>query len=86
MITIRANSEAERRVFQGYWQDGAMDIAAGLALVTTGIIWLTGPAIGQSLAPLVAFVVFPMLGKRVSEPRMGRVRFNEQRRAKLQRR
>ena len=83
MMTLIAKADPESRVFKGYWQDGALDVAAGLALVTTGIFWLTGPAVGQSIAPVVAFAVYPILRKRVTEPRLGYVRFNAQRRSKL---
>ncbi len=82
MITT-AQSKPESRLFQGYWQDGSLDLAAGLALVTMGIFWLTGPTVAQPFAPLIAFVLYPTLRRFVTEPRLGHVRFNAQRRAKL---
>lgn len=73
----------ESRLFRGHWQDGSIDLSAGLALATTGVFWLTGPPVGQALAPAVAFVVYPLLRKNVTDPRLGHVRFNARRRSRL---
>ena len=85
MTALATPSNPESRLFRGFWQDGALDLSAGLALTTMGVFWLTGPVVGQTLAPLVAFVLFPILRKRVTEPRFGHVRFNAKRRSRLRR-
>ena len=77
--------DLETRIFRGTWSDGSIDVSAGVALLVTGIFWLTGPAVGQSIAPLVGLVLYPILRSKVSEPRIGRVRFGAGRRAKLRR-
>ncbi len=73
----------EARVFRGNWMDGALDVSAGAALVVTGVFWLTGPTAGQTLAPVLAFVLYPILRSKITEPRIGHVRFAKERRAKL---
>jgi hypothetical protein len=83
MVAIKTKSDPESRIFRSYWQDWALDLSAGIALVITGIFWLTGPAVGQSLAPVIAFVLYPILRKRVTEPRLGYVRFSEHSRSRL---
>ncbi len=78
-----AMANAESRVFKGYWADGSLDLAAGIALLVTGVFWLTGPAVCQSLAPLIGLFLYPILRKKLTEPRLGSVRFSAMRRSRL---
>ena len=83
MATLKSMSGPETRIFKGFWQDGALDLSAGVALLVTGVFWLTGPAVGQSLAPVIALALYPILRSKVTEPRLGYVRFSAERRSRL---
>lgn len=85
MASQTAISALETRIFRGYWQDGALDLSAGLALTFAAILWLLGAKVGIAIAPAIGLAAFPILRKRITEPRIGHVRFNETRRTKLRR-
>jgi hypothetical protein len=85
MASQTAIPALETRIFRAYWQDGALDLAAGLALMFAAVLWLLGAKVGIAIAPAIGLAAFPILRKRITEPRMGSVRFNESRRSKLRR-
>ena len=66
-----------------YWQDGSVDLFAGLGLTWIAVAWLCDLI---ALGPLAAAVFVPSwvaFRRRVVEPRLGHVRFNEQRQSRL---
>lgn len=74
MVALAA--QLEKRIYQAYWQDGLLDLLAGVALVLTGVGWLAGFIPAGGIAPVLALVLWPGLRRRITEPRMGYVRFN----------
>lgn len=90
--------EIERRAFTSTFQDGLWDIFLGLLLLNVGIGAILGGLLGEtemslmfllgSMVGLTAFAGLVLLGfwagkKFVTTPRIGRVRFGEQRKAKM---
>jgi hypothetical protein len=87
--------ELERKAFRSTFQDGLWDIFLGLLLLNVGVGALLGGADDMSLKfllgsmlGLTAFAGLVLLGfwagkKFITAPRIGQVRFGEQRKAKM---
>ncbi|MCO6436901.1 MAG: hypothetical protein J5J06_07425 [Phycisphaerae bacterium] len=70
-------SRVEKRVFHAYWQDGLLDILAGVSVMAIGLGWLLGVLVAGMGVPIVAIFVWGVLRRRVTEPRLGRVTFSD---------
>jgi hypothetical protein len=71
--------QLEQQVYESTWNDGLIDLCTGVALLIIGIIWVTGQSVyGTFVAPLM-IPVWVAARKRISEPRMGVVRFSADR-------
>ncbi len=75
----------ESRVYRAYWQDGSLDLFAGLAAAVIGIAWIFDLVALGPLAPVVAIPAWSVFRKQVVEPRLGYVRFDEKRRSRMRR-
>ncbi len=73
----------EARVFRAYWQDGVLDLLAGLGVVLIGLGWLAGFPLAGVVVPPIALVTWPILRSRITGPRLGRVRFGPDRRFEM---
>ena len=71
--------KAHDRVYRTFWQDGLLDVFAGLALVGVGISWVTGYHGLGAVCPAIAVPLWSVFRKRLVEPRLGHVRFDEER-------
>jgi len=78
-------SGAEERVYRAYWQDGTMDLFAGLIAGTIGIAWLLDLVWLGPIAPVLLVPFWALLRRRVVEPRLGRVRFRPERTRRIRR-
>jgi hypothetical protein len=75
----------EARIFTAWWQDGLIDLLAGIGITLIGVAWLLGwPAIGAAV-PAMIVPLWGDLRSRITEGRLGRVRFSAERRRKLTR-
>lgn len=71
----RSDSWSESALFHAYWDDGLLDLLAGLALLLIGLGWQSRLGILAILqAPLWTMLWFP-LRQRIVEPRAGYVAF-----------
>ena len=81
MDTVGTSSldQIEKQAYQAIWEDGLIDIFAGLALFLIGVVWISqDSAYGSIVAPaLVPF--WTVARKRISEARMGVVNFSAER-------
>lgn len=73
----------EARVFRAYWQDGLIDLLAGASVVAIGVGWIAGFVLASVVVPPIALSLWPLLRRRITEPRLGRVRFNARRRFEM---
>jgi len=72
----------EARLHSAYWGDGALDLCIGLGVLAIGTGWLLGAVVSAAAVPAVMIPVWMALRKRVVEPRLGRVVFDEKRRSR----
>jgi len=72
----------ERNAFRSYWDDGLLDLLAGLCLVAIGASWWKDAAVLGAVFPAVAFSMWYPLRKRLIEPRLGYVEFSGKRELK----
>ena len=73
----------EARLFRAYWQDGLLDLLAGLAVSLIGAAWLFDFVLAVVIVPPVVITMWPLLRARITEPRLGSVRFNSERMSAL---
>lgn len=83
MITGSELAGTEAKVFRAYWQDGLLDLVAGSTVVLIGFGWIAGLWISGIVVPPVALVAWPILRRRITEPRLGAVRFGPERRSRM---
>jgi len=69
----------EQDVYESTWSDGLLDICTGLALLTIGILWVTGLSTYSAFAPAVLIPIWVSARKRIIEPRTGVVQFSAER-------
>jgi hypothetical protein len=71
--------KTEARLFEAYWQDGLLDLLAGVSVAVIGIGWLFNLVAVTAAVPAIAVVTWPALRGRITAPRLGEVKFNAQR-------
>lgn len=77
--------KTEARVFAAWWQDGLLDLMAGVGVALIGVAWILGlPAIG-AVVPAMIVPLWGDLRSRITEGRLGRARFGAERRRRLTR-
>ncbi len=85
MNEIQGAAKLESKIYTGYWQDGTVDLVAGGCLALIGLSWINGyPALG-AIVPALGVPVWMALRQSVTVPRMGQVKFSQQREARQRR-
>lgn len=74
----------EVSIYRAQFDDGLLDILAGLAMAVIGLGWLTEPVL-SAVAPVLLVAVWPLLRKKITAPRIGEVEFSTTRKALMQR-
>ncbi len=80
MAARSALASTEAKVFHAYWQDGILDLIAGAGAVLIGVGWVLGYVLSVVLVPALVLTAWPILRRRITDPRLGRVRFSARRR------
>lgn len=80
MRDVRELSATEAKVFRSWWQDGVLDLIAGSCVTLIGLGWLAGFPLAGIAVPPIALTAWPILRRRITEPRLGQVRFAARRR------
>lgn len=76
----------EESVFRSRFDDGLLDVLVGLGISLLGGFWLIPDLAGLSgVAPALLIPFWPILRKRITEPRIGQVEFSPPRRADTKR-
>ena len=83
MGTRNELAATEGKIFRAYWQDGVLDLLAGVSVLLIGVGWVAGFTLATVVVPPVALVTWPILRHRITDPRLGRVRFNARRRFEM---
>jgi hypothetical protein len=73
------------RVYEACWQDGSIDLFAGVAAAGIGVAWIFDLVVMGPIAPALAIPLWVAFRRRVIEPRLGHVRFDSSRRRRLKR-
>ncbi len=77
-MTTHATS-LESRLFRRYWDDGLLDLLAGIGVAGIGVFWtLDLVAVGAAVPAMLAALWGP-LRRRFIEPRLGLVEFSDER-------
>ena len=79
MITQPDLGVTERRIFRAYWQDGVLDLLAGVSAAVIGVGALFGVLVPMMGVPIVAVFAWQVARRRITEPRLGSVVFSERR-------
>jgi len=71
----------ESTLFRSYWDDGLLDVFAGIAVIGIAALWAVDLVVLGSIVPVVLIPFWSPLRRRVVEPRVGYVEFSESRTA-----
>jgi len=71
--------DVERKIFESFWDDGLIDIFAGVGLCLVGIAWILSVPVLGVLIPIVLVPVWLIARKRISIPIAGYVKFSRER-------
>lgn len=70
-------TKAHGRVLRAFWQDGLLDVVAGVTLICIAIAWITGNYVLGTVAPAFAIPTWSVFRKWLVAPRLGNVRFDQ---------
>ena len=71
------SSALESRLFSHYWDDGLIDLLAGIAIVALGALWLADLVAVGAAVPAMLAVVWAPLRRALVAPRAGTVEFSD---------
>ena len=69
----------EARLFRGSWDDGLLDLFAGVASVAIGILWAFDLVVFGAIVPVMLVPFWQPVRRWIVEPRAGLVEFSEER-------
>lgn len=76
----------EETTYASRWDDGLLDLFAGVSVLVLGVMWLIpGAAAFGGFAPVLLIPIWPAVRKRVTEPRVGYVEFGAARKGRERR-
>ena len=73
------SSPLERRIYRHYWDDGLLDLFAGVGVALIGVSWMHGYAAAGAIVPAVLVPLWQPIRQRLVEPRLGLVEFSDSR-------
>ena len=71
----------EAQAYRSTFDDGLLDIFIALSLVGIGLLWLTDLAGLGGIVPVLLIPFWPLLRRRITEPRIGQVTWAPRRQA-----
>lgn len=72
-----SKSQVERGIVRSFWDDGLIDILAGIVVLLIGIAWKFDLVPLGAVAPAVAIPLWKPLRAWLTEPRLGHVEFSD---------
>lgn len=67
----------ESRLYRGYWDDGLLDLFAGLGVVGVGVCWAVDLVVLGAIVPVLLIPFWEPLRRSIVEPRAGLVEFSD---------
>jgi hypothetical protein len=83
-MTSRAGT-LESRLFRRHWDDGLLDLFAGVGAVSIGVCWAVDLVVVGAAVPAVLVPIWGPLRRALIEPRAGLVEFSDARTARNRR-
>jgi len=71
--------QLERRLFQQYWDDGLLDVFAGVGVIGIGACWAVGLVALGAVVPAMLLPFWAPARRTLVEPRAGLVEFSDER-------
>lgn len=75
----------ESRLFIGYWDDGLLDLLAGVGLIGISVCWFMDLVAIGAVIPALVMPFWVILRRRLVEPRAGLVEFSDARTTRVRR-
>lgn len=72
-----SKNKIERGMVQTYWNDGLLDVLAGLGVLLIGIVWQLDLVPLGAAAPAILIPLWIATRKRITGPLIGRVEFSD---------
>jgi hypothetical protein len=76
-------ASTEKRLFRAFWQDGLLDLIAGVITALVGVGALCGALVPMLALPIVGVFAWQWARQRITAPRLGSVVFSPRRRHQL---
>lgn len=76
----------EKQVFRTYWNDGLLDLFGAVGVLAIGIFWTFEFVVGSAIMPALLLPLWGPCRERFIEPRLGMVKFSEERERRNSRR
>lgn len=75
----------ERKIFRSYWNDGLIDITAGVGIGLVGLAWLLDLVVAALVLPLLLLPLWFTARRLITNPRVGTVSFTQDRKERMHR-
>ncbi len=72
-----AKSPIESKIVRMFWNDGLLDILAGLGVLLVGISWHFDLTVMGAVAPVLLVPLWKPLRQKITEPNLGLVEFSD---------
>jgi hypothetical protein len=82
---MRKANPIEAALFHSYWDDGLLDILAGVGLLGVGVGWAVDLPVLGAVVPALLVPLWLPLRRRIVEPRVGFVEFSQARQHRVAR-
>jgi hypothetical protein len=73
------SAKLERRVYSSYWSDGLLDVFAAVGVLLIGLSWANDLVAVAAIVPALLLPLWPLLRRKLIEPRTGHIEFLEER-------
>lgn len=73
------NGQLEQNLYRHYWDDGLLDLFAGVGVLGIGLFWIFDVVVGGAILPALLVPLWGPFREKITEPRMGLVEFSGRR-------
>lgn len=78
------NGQLEQNLYRQYWDDGLLDLFAGVGVLGIGLFWIFDVVVGAAILPALLVPLWAPFREKITEPRMGLVEFSSRREQRTQ--